>query len=679
MGQVVGYDPARLRVLHERAAAVAAHLGAARVADPAAAGAVRTAVAVRTGVEQRWLPALGRIMASDALLSWRTTVPSTMSPARPPGGWFDDLEGHHGAALGAALAARARHLSIGDYGELEQALEATLGDTAAMDAFVNELGPADLLDLVSDLIHAAPTTRADELAPALRAAFVAAAPALLPSFGSALVRHAAEARGRRPDDNAAGAALGYLYNGEALPTELLVATTQTLREVEVTAARRRGQDAAEGDGAVLWATGWPPSSASPLVAELRPDPGAPYLADMSAAYDPAYAILRQLARDGAAGRRLFTERSTARYFFAQRPVTEDHGRAITAAAAAAAATDGVVPPADAATVRAAMLVASAFVNDFGPAHAGALLGRSDVDVSVAVASLLGRHLQSVQLTVTPPTGRGADPEAVGVVSSQHEVLGPDGPRLRAQFDPTALDAVMDLAANTPAGGVTLRDYLTTFQAEVAAVGAGRIARGEIPAGHVDRFLAEAMEDAGRLEGVFAAHVGHRAERHGRDKDRELSFWVDGLGATVELGAGAYAGPVTSAVIGQAVDPLTDGFLQRFATHEARAAVAAESLAQDATDRLLYLWDRQLVDQHVLTPELPARLVVGGRLPAFDGLGARIADVRANDPDPDHATYDLRAFFNAVDVAAGRDGLGVDDGALYDAVKTAQLRIYQQLD
>jgi hypothetical protein len=128
-----------------------------------------------------------------------------------------------------------------------------------------------------------------------------------------------------------------------------------------------------------------------------------------------------------------------------------------------------------------------------------------------------------------------------------------------------------------------------------------------------------------------------------------------------------------------VDPLADGFLQRFADHEAQAAVQAEALAQDGADRLLYLWDSQLVNQGTLAPELPDRLVVNGRLPAFDELGARLDDVRAHDPDPDHATYDLRAFFNAVDVAAGRDGLGVDDGALYDAVKTAQLQIYQELD
>jgi hypothetical protein len=419
--------------------------------------------------------------------------------------------------------------------------------------------------------------------------------------------------------------------------------------------------------------------ASPMLDELRPDPDAPYLADTTAAGDPAYAILRQLGRDGAAGRALFTERTIADYFFAQRPVTDDHGRAVSAAAAAAAATDGVVPSAQPAAVREAMFVASAFVNQFGSTHAADLLGGVDDEVSENVAAVLGRHLPSVHLTVTPGTGNDGQPEAIGVVTSMHEVLGPSGPRVRAQFDPVALDAMLDLAANAPAGVASLRAYLTTFQAELATAGATRIAAGEIPADAANAFLAEAMQDAGRLEGVFATHVGHRAEHHGRDRDEELSRWVHGLGATVQFGLGAVGGPVTSAVVGPAVGPVADELTRRVAANEARAEVDAERLAQDAADRLLYLWDRELVDRDVLAPELPDRLRVQGRLPAFDELPARLADIRAHDPDPDHATYDLRSFFNAVDVARGRAGLGVDDGAVYDAVKAGQLAIYDDLD
>ena len=137
--------------------------------------------------------------------------------------------------------------------------------------------------------------------------------------------------------------------------------------------------------------------------------------------------------------------------------------------------------------------------------------------------------------------------------------------------------------------------------------------------------------------------------------------------------------MVSAVVGPAVEPVAVEVTRRVATNEAGAEAAAEQLAQDAADRLVYLWDRQLVERHVLEPDLPDRLVVGGQLPSFDDLPARLADVHAHDPDPDHATYDLRSLFNAVDVARGRAGLGIDDGALYDAIKTAQLAIYDDLD
>jgi hypothetical protein len=596
----------------------------------------------------------------------------------PPGEWFDDLRPLHGGALGAELAARAAAPSTDELDELQLAVAASAGDTAAMTSFVTALGAVGLVALMSRLVRAAPTTAADELAPTVRAAFAAAAPQLPTTFAAELVWAAADRRRDHPADGAAGVALGYLFNGPQLPTAVLVSAVRTLHGVEEEAAADRGQDAADGDGAILWTPTWIPPLASPLLDELRPDADRSYLADATAAFDPAYAILRQLGHDGTAGRTLFTHRGTAAYFFAQRPVTDDDGRAVTAAAAAAA-TDGVIPAASPATVRRAMLVASAFVNDFGSAHAGDLLDEVDDEVSGNVAAVIGRHLPSVHLTVVPGTRSAAAPEPVGIVTSMHEVLGPSGPRVRAQFDPVALDAVLDLAANAPAGVRDLRASLTTFQAELATVGASRIASGEITAVAADHFLAEAMQDAGRLEGVFASHVGHRAEQHGRDRDEELSRWIHGLGAAVEFGLGATGGPVTSAVVDPAVEPVAVELTRRVADNEAKAEASAEQHAQDAADRLLYLWDRQLVERGVLEPELPDRFIVHGQLPSFDGIPARLADVRAHDPDPDHATYDLRSFFNAVDVARGPAGLDVDDGAVYDALKSAQLAMYRELD
>jgi hypothetical protein len=665
VGQVVGYEPARIAVLVARAHDVVAHLAAARCADPAAADAVRTSAAVLGNIDTRWLPALAQVLASDALLSWRTPA-----PVMPPGEWFDDLRPLQGSALGTALAARAAALPTDDFDELQQALTAASGDAAAMTAFVTALGPDGLVHLIERLVRAAPTTAADELAPAVRAALAAAAPHLSSTFPAELVRVAATV--------AAGAGLGYVFNGPQLPTAFLVQAARALHRVEAEAAAERGQDAAAGDGAILWASTWTPIIASPLLDELRPDPSSSDLAAATAAFDPAYAVLRQLGQDGAAGRALFSDRAIAAYYFAQRPVNEDRGRAVTAAAAAAA-TDGVGPASSPATVRAALFIASAFVNDFGREHGRELLGDVDDETSHNVAAIVGCHLPSVHLTVVPGTGDGGGPEPVGVVTSMHEVLGPSGPRVRAQFDPDALDVVLDVAANAPAGVVELRASLTAFQAQLAAAGAARIASGEIPPSAAQPFLAEAMQDAGRLEGVFATHVGHRAEQHGRDRDEELSRWVHGLGAAAEFGLGATGGPVVSAVVGPVVEPVAVQLTRRVATNEAAAEVAAEQLARDAADRLVYLWDRQLVERHVLDPELPDRLLVGGQLPSFDDLPARLADVRAHDPDPDHATYDLRSLFNAVDVARGRAGLGVDDGALYDAIKTAQLAMYHDLE
>jgi hypothetical protein len=674
VGGVVGYEPGRVRVLADRALGVVAHLAAARCPDPAAADAVRSSAVVLGHIEGRWLPALHRVLSSDALLAWRTIAPTTM----PPGDWFDDLRTLHGQALGTALAARAGELSTDEFDELQRAVAAASGDTVAMTALISTLGADGLIALVSRLVRAAPTTAADALAPTLRDAFAAAAPTLPVGFGAELVQAAAKQR-QEDRDPVIGVALGYLFNGPQLPTAFLAPAVRALHDVEVSAAADRGQDAADGDGAILWVPTLPPIINSPLLDSLRPDPDAPYLAGRTAAVDPVYAMLRQLGRDGAAGRAVFTDRTVAAYFFAQRPITEDHGQAVTAAAAAAAATDGVVPSAQPAAVRAAMFVASAFMHDFATAHAKELLGHVDDEVSENVAAVLGRHLPSVHLSVTPSSGNHRLPEAVGVVTSMHEVLGPSGPRVRAQFDPAALDTMLDLAANAPAGVRTLRAYLTTFQATLATTGASRIASGTIPASAANDFLAEAMQDAGRLEGVFATHVGHRAEEHGRDRDEELTRWVSGLGATVQFGLGVATGPVTSAVVGPAVGPVADELGRRVATNEAKAEVDAERLAQDAADRLLYLWDRQLVEHNVLAPELPDRLRVNGRLPSFDELPARLDDIHAHDPDPDHATYDLRSFFNAVDVARGGAGIGVDDGALYDAVKAGQLAIYDDLD
>jgi hypothetical protein len=647
---VLGYDRTRVAVLLARAQAVSEHLTAARSVDPAAATAVGTSDVVLTHVDAGWLPSLRAVLASEALLSWSGATVS-------------------GRALGELLAEQAEHLTNGEFVALARAVEAAIRDRTALAAFFVALGADDLLALVSRLVTAVASTRADELAPVLRRALVAAAPALPPTFGADLVHAAAAARRRRPVDAAAGVALGYLFAGGRLPTSMLVPTVVALHDVEADHAEEVGLDPA-AEGAELWSQPWLPNLHGPLIDELLAAAAQPGF-DRTQAFDPLYALLRQLGRDGAAGRRLFTDEDEATYFFARRSATADGGRALAAAAAAAAATDGVDPTAPAATLHDAMFVASAFVNLTGRAHGDQMLDHPHAETSAAVAAILGRHLQSVQLAGS--SGR------VGVVSSQHEVLGPAGPGTRAQFDPAALGSMLDVAADDAAGVVSLRASLTAFQIEVATVGAQRIARGEIAPERVPGFLHEAMTDAARLEGVFAAHVGHRAEHHGRDQDHELSFWVHGIGAAVSLGGSLAGGTITSSVVGQSVTALEHELLARFGHHQADAAATATALTQDATDRLVYVWVRALFNADVITPDLPSRLLVKGRLPAFDDLAARLADIATNDPDPDHATYDLASLFNAMDVAVGPHGAAIDDGALIDAVKAAQLPIYEQLE
>ncbi len=664
MGELLGYDPGRVADLLSRAQMVSDHLAGSRCADPAAADAVRASDTVLGHVVDGWLPSLRTVLASDALLSW-SGVPVTM----PPGDWFDDLRGLQGRALGEAIAEKAEHLPNGEFGDMAGALDAAMGDRAALAAFVTALGSDALIELMSRLVTASQTTRSDELAPLLRNAVVAAAPALPSTFGADLVRAAAAARQRRPVDSAAGAALSYLYGVGQLPTSMLVASVEALRVVEADYAESVGVDPAT-EGATLWDQAQLPSLSGSLVDRLLAAVDEPGY-DTTTVFDPVYAMLGQLGHDGAAGRQLFTDEDRATYFFGTRPITADGGRAVSAAAAAAAATDGVGPDAPAPTLHDAMFIASAFVNLAGASHADEMLRDHRAETSDAVAAILGRHLQSVQLTGS--SGR------IGVVSSEHGALGPDGPRTRAQFDPAALDAMLDVAVDQPAGVVSLRASLTAFQTEVATAAAARIAAGEIPPDGVAGFLREAMTDAARLEGAFAAHVGHRAERHGRDQDHELAFWVHGLGVAVQLGTSRYGGEVISSVVGPNVGPIEDDLLERFAHHEADAAADATALTQDATDRLLYVWAAALFNAHVIEPDLPPRLLVNGELPAFDDLPARLHDVNTHDPDPDHATYDLASLLNAVDVTIGANGAAIDDGAIIDAVKAVQLPLYDQLE
>ena len=181
--------------------------------------------------------------------------------------------------------------------------------------------------------------------------------------------------------------------------------------------------------------------------------------------------------------------------------------------------------------------------------------------------------------------------------------------------------------------------------------------------------------------MFAAHVGHRAEQHGRDRDEELSRWIHGLGAAVQFGLGATGGPVTSAVVGPAVEPLA-GRADPTRRHQRGEAAGAppNGCAQDAADRLVYLWDRQLVERHVLDPELP------DRPPRATGSCRRSTSCRRASPTSTPTipipitprTTCARSSTPSTSPPAA-PGSASTTRAVYDAIKAAQLTIYQELD
>jgi hypothetical protein len=85
------YDPDRLRELGGRAAAAAAELAALTSSDPVADDAMRAVRLARDHLELDWLPLLGRLLRSDAMLSWSTAAPAGASLAALGGAGVAEL------------------------------------------------------------------------------------------------------------------------------------------------------------------------------------------------------------------------------------------------------------------------------------------------------------------------------------------------------------------------------------------------------------------------------------------------------------------------------------------------------------------------------------------------------------------------------------------------------------
>ena len=153
-----------------------------------------------------------------------------------------------------------------------------------------------------------------------------------------------------------------------------------------------------------------------------------------------------------------------------------------------------------------------------------LMAVSDnADVSRSVATILGQHVLAVQTTVLggdqDTTAPRHEQPSAALVDVLDEARG-DGATVRvASFDEHALGVATDLAVGRTEGLAIVRAALDVHGQTQATLAVGRLAAGDLPPGRdPNLFLAEAMQDAARLEAHVVAHAGHRAEERGRSVD-----------------------------------------------------------------------------------------------------------------------------------------------------------------
>ncbi len=678
MGRVVGYEPARIGALYERAQAVVAHLAAARCADPAAADAVRTSAAVLSTVDQRWLPALDRVLVERR--------PAGVAAGGPADDATRSLVRRPAPAAGRGARRRARRPG-------RRAVDRRARRAATRHRRVERRRRGD--DLVRDGDRAGRARRPPRPPRARRpddgrrragTGGAHRARHRGPDPADRLRRRARAGRGRAPptpvaDGDAAGVALGYLFNGPQLPTAFLVSATPALRDVEVEAAADRGRTpppATAPSSGRRRGCRWPPARCSTSCDPIRMRPPSPRPTPPSTRPTPSSASSAGTVRPGGRCSRTGPPPPTSSPS-APSPRTTD-GRSRPPQQRPRPPTGSsrrthrprCMPP---------LFVASAFVNDFGPAHGRQLLDDVDDETSTNVAAIIGRHLPSVHLTVVPGTGNGGAPEPVGVVTSMHEVLGPSGPRVRAQFDPDALrrDARrrrQRTGRRHRAPGRARRRSRPSWPRRAPHGSPAGRSRPTQPTTSSPR----RCRTPARLEGVFAAHVGHRAEHHGRDRDEELSRWIHGLGAAVQFGLGATGGPVTSAVVGPAVEPVAVELTRRLSPPTRRPPRPPPNSAPrtpptgwctcgTASSSSATCW----------TPSCRTASSCTGSCRRSTNYRRASPTSTPTIPTPITPPTTCARSSTPSTSPRGRAGLGVDDAAVYDAIKAAQLTIYQDLD
>ncbi|MET0325861.1 MAG: hypothetical protein ABW219_11600 [Ilumatobacteraceae bacterium] len=678
-GNVLRYDPERVAALEVRARSAIERLAAVTSDDPAAAGAVATASRARRRLEADWLPLLSAVVASDAMVTWNPTGPAALGGAIGGSGMlallFPSFLGRSGADLGEAMAETARAVidegDVDDVVGLTEALRAASGDVVAIRTFFDDLGGSGSADLLMALgaqgghpdeaVQLATVVRSVLAADSLRAGFP-------PGFAPALVATLVEARDETRRSPAA--ALAFLFDDTTFGTAMLADTTTALVEQELIVAGGRPEE-----GAAMW-----PGLrvGSVLHRALDEEADRDGTSEAYRAADPMYALLEGLARDGDAARAVFTDDTVATYLFGQRAMQEDGMRRLAAAAERAAAGPDVVAGADPQLLEDAGLVASAFVNHLASRHPDVLWTYADnADVSRSIATILGQHMLAVQTSVlvgdqdsTPPRQE----EVPGALVDVFDEARGDGVSVRvASFDEHALGVATDLAVDSTDGLAIVRAALDIHVQTEATLAIGRVAVGDLPPGRdPNLFLAEAMQDAARMEAHFVAHAGHRAEERGRSVDQLIGAWI-GL-ASLSIGKansqykthGGASARLSAPVIGDLLGPAADLATSLLATHQAAAARSAEANAEAATDQLVYLWCREAYRQGVIVPDLPAGVVVGGELVEWDAFLELPPSVR-------------QETLNHLEETTGLDGINLDGNGIRDAIKTEQLASYQTLD
>ena len=675
-GHVLRYDPERVAALQEQARRTVDQLATVTSDDPAATSAVDMARTARRTLERDWLPLIAGVVASDAMVTW---------PQRGPNGWvgpaahwsalLEHVVGRRGAPLGAAMADTARAViedgDVDDVVDLIEALGGVGGDDEAVRAFFEQLGGAGVAELLMALgTQAGHGDRALELAILVRVRLAedSRRPGFPPPFAASMASRFADEH----DDGtySPAAALSFLFDDTAFGTDLAVATIAALVDEELAAAGDEPQD-----GASLWSSMPVPSV---LYRALDDDEDAGGTSELYRGVDPMYALLETLAGDGDAGRAVFTDDRVATYLCGQRNLGLDGMRRLAAAVERAAAGPDVVIGADAELLDDAGLVASAFVNHLGARPTDILMEWADnAAVSRSVATILGQHMLAVQTTVLigdqDTRGPRHEPPSAALVDVRDEARG-DGTTVRvASFDEQALGVLTDLAVGRTEGLAVVRAALDVHGQTQATLAIGRLADRDLPQGRdPNLFLAEAMQDAARLEAHVIAHAGHRAEERGRSVDGLIGAWI-GL-ATLSIGGantqyrsrGGLSARFSAPVIGELLGPAADVATTLFATYEEHAARSAEANAEAATDQLVYRWCAEAYRQGVIVPDLPAGAVVGGELVDWETFLRLPPSIR-------------QQTLNHLEETTGPGGVNLDGNGIRDAVKSEQMDAYRRLD